>query len=115
MSLREKTTLSLFQFHLCGAGFVIVRYVVDPRAQRMAPHEPCVAGFQQVGRRTHIFHPRIKPEVGGGKNVAMDRAKVLLKLRYKEEYLPAAPARTRALMNMIGDKPSGQAGSKERS
>lgn len=29
--------------------------------------------------------------VGGGKNVAMDRAKSLLGLRYKDEYLPASP------------------------
>jgi Bifunctional DNA primase/polymerase, N-terminal len=46
--------------------------------------------------------------VGGGKNVAMDRAKALLDLRYKDEYLPASPAGTRALMNLIGDKPSGK-------
>jgi hypothetical protein len=54
-------------------------------------------------------------EVGGGKNVAMDRAKTLLGLRYKDEYLPAAPAGTRALMNLIGDKPSGKRGNRERS
>ena len=47
--------------------------------------------------------------VGGGKNVAMDRAKTLLELRYMDEYLPASPAGTRALMNLIGDK-AGKAG-----
>jgi hypothetical protein len=44
----------------------------------------------------------------------MDRAKILLDLRYKDEYLPAVPAGTRALMNLLGDRPSGKRGSKER-
>jgi hypothetical protein len=66
------------------------------------------------GTRVNTYTALIAP-VGGGKNVAMDRAKVSLGLRYKEEYLPAAPAGTRALMNLIGDKPSGKRGSKERS
>jgi len=66
------------------------------------------------GTRVNTYTALIAP-VGGGKNVAMDRAKVLLELRYKDEYLPAAPAGTRALMNLIGDKPSGKRGSKERS
>lgn len=66
------------------------------------------------GTRVNTYTALIA-EVGGGKNVAMDRAKVLLKLRYKDEYLPAAPAGTRALMNLIGDKPSGKRGNKERS
>jgi hypothetical protein len=65
------------------------------------------------GTRVNTYTALIAP-VGGGKNVAMDRAKVLLGLRYKDEYLPAAPAGTRALMNLIGDKPSGKRGSKER-
>jgi hypothetical protein len=30
--LREKTVLSLHQFHGCGASFVVVRHVIDPRA-----------------------------------------------------------------------------------
>lgn len=65
------------------------------------------------GTRVNTYTALIAP-VGGGKNVAMDRAKALLALRYKEEYLPAAPAGTRALMNLIGDKPSGKRSSKER-
>jgi hypothetical protein len=52
--------------------------------------------------------------VGGGKNVAMDRAKILLGLRYRDEYLPAAPAGTRALMNLLGDKASRKRGENER-
>jgi hypothetical protein len=52
--------------------------------------------------------------VGGGKNVAMDRAKTLLELHYKDEYLPASPAGTRALMNLIGDKPGKRGGGNER-
>jgi len=65
------------------------------------------------GTRVNTYTALVAP-VGGGKNVAMDRAKVLLGLRYKEEYLPAAPAGTRALMNLIGDKPSGKRSNKER-
>jgi hypothetical protein len=66
------------------------------------------------GTRVNTYTALIA-SVGGGKNVAMDRAKTLLGLRYKDEYLPAAPAGTRALMNLIGDKPSGKRGGKERS
>ena len=45
----------------------------------------------------------------------MDRSKTLLELRHRDEYLPASPAGTRALMNLIGDKPSGKRGpGKER-
>jgi hypothetical protein len=65
------------------------------------------------GTRINGYTALIAP-VGGGKNVAMDRAKILLDLRYKDEYLPAAPAGTRALMNLLGDRPSGKRGSKER-
>lgn len=61
------------------------------------------------GTRINSYTALIAP-VGGGKNVAMDRAKTLLELRYKDEYLPASPAGTRALMNLIGDKPSGKRG-----
>jgi bifunctional DNA primase/polymerase-like protein len=61
------------------------------------------------GTRINTYTALIAP-VGGGKNVAMDRAKALLELRYKDEYLPASPAGTRALMNLIGDKPSGKRG-----
>jgi hypothetical protein len=38
--LREKPILNLREFHGRGAGFVVVRHVVDPRADGVAPHEP---------------------------------------------------------------------------
>jgi hypothetical protein len=59
--------------------------------------------------RINTYTALIAP-VGGGKNVAMDRARILLELRYRDEYLPASPAGTRALMTLIGDKPSGKRG-----
>ena len=52
--------------------------------------------------------------VGGGKNVAMDRAQRLLGLTKDMEYKKAAPAGTRALMSLLGDKPSGKRGDKTR-
>jgi hypothetical protein len=61
------------------------------------------------GTRVNTYTVLVAP-VGGGKNVGMDRAKALLELRYKDEYLPASPAGTRALMNLIGGKPSGKRG-----
>jgi len=30
---------------------------------RIAPHEPGIVGLQQFGRRGHIRHPLIKPNV----------------------------------------------------
>jgi hypothetical protein len=35
--------------------------MIDPRAHRIAPHQPGIAGLQQFGRRSHILHSRIKP------------------------------------------------------
>jgi hypothetical protein len=44
MSLREKTTLKLCEFHGRGAFLVVVRHVIDPRADGIAPHQPSIAG-----------------------------------------------------------------------
>ncbi|MFZ0799963.1 MAG: bifunctional DNA primase/polymerase [Terriglobales bacterium] len=43
-------------------------------------------------------------QVGGGKNVAMDRACRLLELAKGTEYKKAAPSGVRALMTLLGDK-----------
>jgi hypothetical protein len=37
--------------------------VVDPSANRIAPHQPGISGLQQIGRLTHFPYPRIKPQV----------------------------------------------------
>jgi hypothetical protein len=37
--------------------------IVDPRAHGKAPHQPGIIGLQQCGRRSHIRHPRIKPQL----------------------------------------------------
>ncbi|HKN16241.1 MAG TPA: hypothetical protein VJX47_04835 [Candidatus Sulfotelmatobacter sp.] len=52
--------------------------------------------------------------VGGGKNVAMDRAARLLDLTKDTEYKKAAPAGVRGLFTLIGDKPSGKPKDKTR-
>ena len=57
MSLREKTTLKLCEFHGRGAFLVVVRRAVDPRADRKAPHYLGVAGPQEFGRRTTGAEP----------------------------------------------------------
>jgi hypothetical protein len=54
--LREESILNLGEFHGCGAFTVVVRHAVDPGAHGIAPHQPGVAGPQQIGRRTHIPH-----------------------------------------------------------
>ena len=60
-TLEEKPILNLGGFHGCGAFFVVVRHVVDPSANRVAPHLSSVVGLQQIGRRSHILYPRIEP------------------------------------------------------
>src|ERR1022692_3080184 len=61
--LREEPILNLSEFHGCGAFFVVVSHVVDPRAYGIAPHSPGIVRSQQFGRRTHILHSRIEPQV----------------------------------------------------
>ena len=63
MRLRKKPTLSLGELHGCGALLVVVRDVIDPRAHGIATHQPGVAGPQQLGRRAHILHTRIEPQI----------------------------------------------------
>ena len=36
---------------------------VDPRAHWIAPHQPGVVRLQKFGRRSHIHHSRIKPQL----------------------------------------------------
>jgi hypothetical protein len=40
-------------------------HVIDPRAHRIALHKPGIIGPQQIGRRSHIRHARIKPNILG--------------------------------------------------
>jgi len=61
--LLKETSLSLGEFHGCGAFFVVVHHVIDARAYGIAPHHSRIVGLQQVGRRTHVPNARIKPEV----------------------------------------------------
>jgi hypothetical protein len=60
--LAEKSTLSLGKFDLLTALFVIVPRAVNPRAHRIAPHLPGIAGFQQVGYGFDLCHARIEPQ-----------------------------------------------------
>ncbi len=57
----EETILNLYEFHGRGAFRVVVRYVIDPRAYRIAPHQPGIEGLQQFGRRSHISDAGIEP------------------------------------------------------
>src|ERR1035438_8573121 len=61
--LQEESILNLCKLHWRGASLVIVQYGIDPSAHGIAPHQPSIAGFQQFGRRSHILHPRIEPEI----------------------------------------------------
>jgi hypothetical protein len=65
------------------------------------------------GTRINTMVALLAP-VGGGKNVAMDRALRMLRLVKGTEYRKAAPAGTRALMSLLGDKPSGDRKDKTR-
>ena len=46
--------------------FVVVSHVVDPRADGIAPHQPSIAGLQQIGRLAHILHAGINGLRGTG-------------------------------------------------
>src|ERR1019366_8198031 len=61
--LRKESILNLCKFHWYGALLVVVRHVVHPSADGIAPHQPSIAGFQQIGCRSYILHPRIEPQV----------------------------------------------------
>ena len=61
----EYSILSKCEFHSSAASFVVARHGIDPSAHRIAPHQPSVEGLQQVGRRGHIRHSRIEPNVVG--------------------------------------------------
>ena len=61
--LPKEKILSPSEFHGCGASFVVIYHRVDPSAHGIAPHQPSIVGFQQFGRRSHIRHPRIEPEI----------------------------------------------------
>jgi hypothetical protein len=59
----EEPILNLGEFHGSRAGCVVVSDMIDPRADGEAPHQPSIVGLQQIGRRTDIPHPRIKPQI----------------------------------------------------
>ncbi len=51
------------EFLRCRAPLVIVSDVIDPSGHGIASHQLGIVGFQQVGRRSHILHSRIEPQV----------------------------------------------------
>jgi hypothetical protein len=63
VGLREESILNLAEFHVCVAFFVVVCHAIDPRAHRIAPHQPSIVGLQQFGHHTHPPYSRIKLEV----------------------------------------------------
>ena len=60
-SSTKETSLSLCEFHGCGAFLIVVSHAVDPRAHWIASHQPSVVGLQQVGPSSHIPHAGIEP------------------------------------------------------
>jgi hypothetical protein len=61
--LGKKSILNLGWFHGRGASFVIIRYAVDPRAHGIAAHYPSIIRLQQFGRRSHILHSGVEPQI----------------------------------------------------
>jgi len=57
--LQEEPILNLCEFHGHRAFFVVIRHMIDPCAHGIAPHQPGVAGLQQVGRRDRVPHARM--------------------------------------------------------
>jgi hypothetical protein len=53
--------VNLGRLHGYGSSLVIIHHMIDPRAHRIATHEPGIEGLQQFGRRSHILHSRIEP------------------------------------------------------
>jgi hypothetical protein len=51
------------KLHGTRAFLVVVPHMINPTAHGKAPHQPGIAGLQQVGRRIHIPHSRIEPKV----------------------------------------------------
>ena len=62
-TLQEQRVLRLGDLHGARAILVIICNVVDPRADRIAPHQPCIVGLQQLRDDLHVGHPRIEPEI----------------------------------------------------
>jgi hypothetical protein len=42
---------------------VVIRHGIDPHSHRIAPHQPGIARLQQFGRRSHIRHFGVEPQV----------------------------------------------------
>jgi hypothetical protein len=59
----EQRVLGHSKLHGFRAFCVVIRHMVDPRAHGIAPHQPSIVGLQHLGRRTHIPHTRIKPQI----------------------------------------------------
>jgi hypothetical protein len=60
---KKRRVLTSIKFH-CRADWIVIRHMVDPSAHWIAPHRLSIAGFQQFGCRSHIFHAGIKSQVG---------------------------------------------------
>jgi hypothetical protein len=63
MRLCEKPILNLREFHGTGAFLVIIGDVIEPRAHRIASHQPSIVGLHQFRDRRDVVHPRIEPEI----------------------------------------------------
>ena len=61
----EQPSLILGGFHGRGARFVVIRDMVYPTAHGIASHQPGIARLQEIGRRHHIFHAGVEPEIVG--------------------------------------------------
>jgi len=61
----EEPTLNVGDFDACGTIRIIIHHAVDPRAHRIATHQPGIAWLQQFGRRGHIRHAGTEPQIVG--------------------------------------------------
>jgi hypothetical protein len=61
--LRKAAILNLCERHGFGTLLIIVRHIVNPRAHRIAPHQPSIKALKQFGRRSHILHAGAQPQI----------------------------------------------------
>jgi hypothetical protein len=56
--LRKEAILNLGEFYGRGAFRIVIRHVIDPSADGIAPHQPSIVGLQQFGSCNSIPHSR---------------------------------------------------------
>jgi len=59
----EKAGLIVRHVHRSRAFLVIIRHVVDPRADRIAAHQPSFVRLQKLRDDLHVGHAGIEPQI----------------------------------------------------